>query len=163
MSNLGLERYLDQHGLRLYRTRVGDRYVLEGMREHGCNIGGEQSGHIVLSDYSTTGDGLIAAQQVLAVIVARSKRTSEVARVFQPLPQRTVSVRFQGTQPLEAPGVRSAIQAAEQRLGRHGRILVRKSGTEPVIRVMAEAEDTGLVDSVLSEVCTAIHAHAARG
>ncbi len=156
MSNLGLERFLQARGLRLHRTPVGDRYVLEGMLEHGCNIGGEQSGHIILSDHSTTGDGIIAALQVLAAIVPKQRRVSEVARVFEPLPQSLRSVRFRSGAPLENEHVKQALRSAEDQLGARGRLLVRKSGTEPVIRVMAEAEDAGLVKTVVDEVCEAI-------
>ena len=156
MSNLGLERFLDGRGLELHRTKVGDRYVLEGMAEHGCNIGGEQSGHIILSDHSTTGDGIVAALQVLAAIVPKGRPVSEVARVFEPLPQRLRSVRFQGRAPLEDGRVQQALRSAEARLGAAGRLLVRMSGTEPVIRVMAEGEDAGLVREVVDDVCGAI-------
>jgi len=166
MSNLGFERYLERLGLGLVRTPVGDRYVVEHMREAGYNVGGEQSGHIVLSDYSTTGDGLIAALQVLAVLVEGGRPLSEVARVFEPVPQQLSNFRYDprlsaGGGPLEHEAVRHAIRNAEQRLGRQGRLLIRKSGTEPVIRVMAEADDTALVESVIDEVMTALAAAAA--
>ena len=160
MSNLGLERYLGRLGLSLHRTAVGDRYVVECMREHGYNIGGEQSGHIVLSDYSTTGDGLIAALQVLAVIQQSGHRASEVCRVFDPVPQRLRNVRFTPQPgrptPLEEPLVRQAIADVESRLGSHGRVLIRKSGTEPLIRVMAEGDDSGLVAAVVEDIVAAI-------
>ncbi|MDO9711755.1 phosphoglucosamine mutase [Paracraurococcus lichenis] len=147
MSNIGLERYLQGMGLRLERTKVGDRYVAERMREVGCNLGGEQSGHLIMSDFTTTGDGLIGALQVLAVLVQEGRPASEVCRRFQPLPQHLVSVRFPAgaISPLSDTQVQEAIAAAEARLGTGGRVLVRASGTEPVIRVMAEAEDEALV------------------
>ena len=156
MSNLGLERFLRSLGLRLDRTQVGDRYVVEHMRAHGLNVGGEQSGHIILTDYATTGDGLIAALQVLGELVRSGKPASEVCRLFTPMPQLLRSVRVNGGQPLEADAVIAAIKAGEQRLGDKGRLLIRKSGTEPVIRVMAEAEDEGVVDTVVDEVAAAI-------
>ena len=156
MSNLGLERYLAAFGVRLVRAPVGDRYVLEAMREHGCNLGGEQSGHIILADYATTGDALISALQVLAVLVAAKRPASEVLRVFAPLPQIMKNVRINGTLPLELPAVKSAIAAAEMRLGRTGRLLVRRSGTEPLIRVMAEGEDERLVGGIVDDVAAAI-------
>jgi phosphoglucosamine mutase len=158
MSNLGLERFLSDTGLSLHRTRVGDRYVAERMRDAGCNVGGEQSGHMILTDFATTGDGLVAALQVLAVIVGRDRVASEVCRVFTPLPQRLKSVRFAGANPVETPAVARAIAAAEQRLNGIGRLLIRESGTEPVIRVMAEAEDEALVALAVDEVCAAIAA-----
>jgi phosphoglucosamine mutase len=154
MSNLGLERFLGGLGLSLARTPVGDRYVVERMRADGYNVGGEQSGHIILSDYATTGDGLIAALQVLAVLVQSQRRASEAGRLFQALPQRLVSVR--GGQPLDDAQVQAAIRAGEATLSATGRILVRKSGTEPVIRVMAEGEDERLVGRVVDDIATAI-------
>ncbi|HKM61054.1 MAG TPA: phosphoglucosamine mutase [Acidisphaera sp.] len=160
MSNLGLERFLSTAGLSLHRTKVGDRYVSERMRDVGCNIGGEQSGHMILTDFATTGDGLVAALQVLAVIVSRERDASEVCRMFTPLPQRLKSVRFAGPNPVETPAVARAIAAAEQRLNGTGRLLIRESGTEPVIRVMAEAEDEALVSLAVDEVCAAIAAAA---
>jgi phosphoglucosamine mutase len=156
MSNLGLERYLQKMSLRLVRASVGDRYVLEAMREHGCNLGGEQSGHIILADYATTGDGLIAALQVLAVLVTAQRPASEVLRVFTPMPQILKNVRVNGGAPLDAHDVKAAIAAAETRLGVAGRLLVRKSGTEPLIRVMAEGEDKTLVDGIVNDVAAAI-------
>ena len=159
MSNLGLERYLKGFGIGLLRAAVGDRYVLEAMRAQGCNLGGEQSGHIILTDYATTGDGLIAALQVLAVIAGAGKPASEVLRVFAPLPQILKNVRFaNGGRPLEAPAVKAAIAAAEQSLNGTGRVLVRKSGTEPLVRVMAEGEDAALVRRVVDDVAAAIAA-----
>jgi len=162
MSNLGLERYLGGLGLKLARTAVGDRYVVEHMREHGYNIGGEQSGHIILQDHSTTGDGLIAALQVLAALIEQGGPASQVGRVFTPLPQRMTSVRFPaGTDVMGLPVVTSAIAAAETRLDGSGRLLIRKSGTEPVIRVMAEGEDERLVESLVAELAATIAAAAA--
>ena len=160
MSNLGLERHLANRSMRLHRTRVGDRYVVEHMREHGMNIGGEQSGHIIFADYTTTGDGLIAALQVMAVIVGSQRRASEVCRVFDPVPQRLSNVRYNGGQPLEADSVKEVIADAEKRLGNQGRLLIRKSGTEPLIRVMAECEDEQLLAHVVDDVCTVIRAAA---
>jgi phosphoglucosamine mutase len=156
MSNLGLERYLSERGLQLHRTQVGDRYVVEHMRSHGFNVGGEQSGHIVFSDYTTTGDGLIAALQVLAVIASSDRRASEVCRVFKPMPQLLRNVRYNGKQPLDCDPVKAAIAEAEARLGKTGRLLIRKSGTEPLIRVMGESEDECLLGTVISEVCSVI-------
>jgi phosphoglucosamine mutase len=156
MSNLGLERYLESIGIGLARTQVGDRYVVEHMRRHGLNIGGEQSGHIILADHSTTGDGLIAALQVLSAIVRSDRRASEVCRIFTPLPQMLRSVRVNGGQPLESDAVQTAIRNCEKRLGTRGRLLIRKSGTEPVIRVMAEGDDEDMVGTVVDEVLRAI-------
>ncbi len=153
MSNLGLERFLAALGLTLHRTQVGDRYVAAEMRARGINVGGEQSGHMILSDFTTTGDGLVAALQVLAVIVAEGRAASEVCRVFRPLPQMLQSVRFAGISPLSEPAVREGIAEAEERLNGAGRLVIRQSGTEPVIRVMAEAEDDALVKSVVSALC----------
>lgn len=161
MSNLGLERFLLGQGIGLHRTWVGDRYVVEKMRALGCNLGGEQSGHIILSDYATTGDGLIAALQVLASIVETGKRASEVCRLFTPVPQLIYSVRFGNGDPLESPAVKRVIEDGEDRLGSEGRLVVRKSGTEPVIRVMAEGEDEELIAAVVDEICDAIRIAAA--
>ncbi len=158
MSNLGLERFLATNGLELVRTQVGDRYVLEAMRERGFNVGGEQSGHIILSDYSTTGDGLIAALQVLACLVEDGRPASELLHQFDPLPQLLKNVRFQGGDPREAEAVKTAIASAEQRLDGVGRLLIRKSGTEPLIRVMAEAEDEVMVAEVVDSICEAMKA-----
>lgn len=157
MSNFGLERYLQRRGLALYRTQVGDRYVVEHMLNRDANVGGEQSGHIILSDYTTTGDGLIAALQVLAVVVGSQRRASEVCRVFEAVPQRLRNVRFNGGQPLETDEVKTAVSAAERRLGNRGRLLIRKSGTEPVIRVMAECDDEVMLGSVVDDLCDVIH------
>lgn len=156
MSNLGLERYLQSLGLQLIRTKVGDRYVLEYMRAKGCNVGGEQSGHIILSDYATTGDGLIAGLQVLAALVESGKPLSEIGRIFTPYPQTLRNVRFNGGTPLEAADVVAAIKAGEQRLGDDGRVLIRPSGTEPVIRVMAEGMDPAIVTAVVDDIAGAI-------
>jgi phosphoglucosamine mutase len=158
MSNLGLERYLEGQGIGLVRARVGDRYVLEAMRAGGYNVGGEQSGHIILADYGTTGDGLVAALQVLAELVRAKRPASEVLNLFAPLPQLLKNVRFDGGAPLEAAAVRAAIAAGEARLGTAGRLLIRKSGTEPVIRVMAEGEDGALVAEVVESICAAVKA-----
>ncbi|HEX8466594.1 MAG TPA: phosphoglucosamine mutase [Allosphingosinicella sp.] len=158
MSNLGLERFLATNGLELVRTKVGDRYVLEAMRERGFNVGGEQSGHIILSDHSTTGDGLIAALQVLACLVEDGRPASEMLHQFDPLPQLLKNVRFEGGTPLESAGVISAIQSAEQRLQGVGRLVIRKSGTEPLIRVMAEGEDEAMVEEVVDSICEAVKA-----
>jgi phosphoglucosamine mutase len=156
MSNLGLEHCLTRQGLGLHRTAVGDRYVVEKMRSLGCNLGGEQSGHIILSDYATTGDGLIAALQVLAAIVQTGKHASEVCRIFEPVPQLLRNVRFGQGRPLETARVKRAIAAAEGRLGKEGRLVIRNSGTEPVIRVMAQGEDERLLTSVVDDICGAI-------
>jgi phosphoglucosamine mutase len=157
MSNLGLERHLSGLGLRLIRTPVGDRYVVERMREMGCNVGGEQSGHIILSDYTTTGDGLIAALQALAVIMQSGRPASEAGRPFQPLPQLLKNVRTQSVgAALATPAVQRAIRDAEARLGASGRLLIRKSGTEPVIRIMAEGEDATLIGHVVDSIADAL-------
>jgi phosphoglucosamine mutase len=160
MSNLGLERCLGTRGIGLHRTAVGDRYVVEKMRSLGCNLGGEQSGHIILSDYATTGDGLIAALQVMAAIVETGKRASEVCRVFEPIPQLLRNVGFSNGQPLESRRVRQAIAHSEARLGAAGRLVIRNSGTEPVIRVMAQGEDEDLLASVVDAICGEILAAA---
>jgi phosphoglucosamine mutase len=156
MSNLGLERHLEGLGLSLARTTVGDRYVLEHMREHGFNVGGEQSGHIILSDYSTTGDGLIAALQVLAVVQKEGRPVSEICRRFEPLPQILKNVKTAGGQPLKDAGVSAAIETIRASLGKGGRLVIRPSGTEPVIRVMAEGDDRDLVARVVDDVCAVI-------
>ena len=152
MSNLGLERHLAKIGLRLDRTQVGDRYVVEQMRKSGCNVGGEQSGHIILNDFVTTGDGLIAALQALAVIVEDGRPVSRVARRFEPLPQILKNVRFSSGRPLDDMTVQRAIQDGERRLGNAGRLLIRPSGTEPLIRVMAEGEDERLVGEIVDSI-----------
>ena len=156
MSNLGLERYMQGQGLSLARTKVGDRYVVEHMRAHGFNIGGEQSGHIVLSDYATTGDGLLAALQVLSEVVRQGKPVSEVCNLFVPLPQLLKNVRFAGGKPLEDVKVKDAIASAEKRLGNQGRLVIRPSGTEPLIRVMAEGDDATLVTDIVDGLCAVI-------
>jgi phosphoglucosamine mutase len=158
MSNLGLERFLATNGLELVRTQVGDRYVLEAMRERGFNIGGEQSGHIILSEYSTTGDGLVAALQILACLVESGRPASELLHQFDPLPQLLKNVRFAGGKPLESAGVKSAIESGERRLEGVGRLVIRKSGTEPLIRVMAEGEDEKMVEQVVDSICEAVKA-----
>ncbi|GJE77587.1 MULTISPECIES: phosphoglucosamine mutase [Methylorubrum] len=156
MSNLGLERYVNGLGLSLARTAVGDRYVLEYMREHGYNLGGEQSGHIIMSDYATTGDGLVAALQLLSVVKRQERPVSEVCHCFEPLPQILKNVRFRSGEPLRADSVVSAIAQAKDRLGASGRLVIRPSGTEPVIRVMAEGDDRALVNEVVDEVVDAV-------
>jgi phosphoglucosamine mutase len=156
MSNLGLERHLASVGLSLARTPVGDRYVLERMRADGFNVGGEQSGHIILSDFTTTGDGFVAALQVLAVVKRSNKPVSEVCHRFEPLPQVLKNVRYKNGKPLENAAVKSAIESAESRLGQNGRLLVRPSGTEPVIRVMGEGDDKALVEAVVNDVIGAL-------
>ena len=156
MSNLGLERHLNGLGIALERTAVGDRYVLERMRETGANLGGEQSGHVILSDFSTTGDGLVAALQIVSVIKRSGKPASEVCRRFTPLPQILRSVRFAHGRPLEDASVKTAIASAEHALAGAGRLVIRPSGTEPVIRVMAEAEDAELVGKLVDDVCAAV-------
>jgi phosphoglucosamine mutase len=156
MSNLGLERYLGGLGLTLERTAVGDRYVLECMREHGYNVGGEQSGHIILADHATTGDGLLAALQLLDVVVRSEKRVSEICHKFEPLPQILKNVRYSAGKPLENGLVLAAIQDARNRLGNGGRLVIRPSGTEPVIRVMAEGDDRDLIETVVDDVIDAV-------
>ena len=161
MSNLGLERYLKDIGLSLARTPVGDRYVTEHMRKHGYNVGGEQSGHIVLSDFTTTGDGLVSALQVLACVVSTGKPVSEVCHRFEPLPQVLKNVRYQSGKPLEDSRVVKAIESAKVKLGDRGRLVIRPSGTEPVIRVMAEGDDEGMVSSVVGDIVDAVRSAAA--
>jgi len=161
MSNLGLERFLKARDLTLERTAVGDRAVLVRMRERDFNLGGEQSGHIILSDFSTTGDGLLAALQVLAVLKEADRPMSALARQFDPVPQKLENVRFSGGRPLENAEVIGAIANAEQRLNGAGRLLVRASGTEPLIRVMAEGDDEKLVNQVVKEIVGAVRKAAA--
>ncbi|MAN72560.1 MAG: phosphoglucosamine mutase [Henriciella sp.] len=158
MSNLGLEKYLKSIDLQLERTKVGDRYVVEKMREGGFNLGGEQSGHIVVSDHVTTGDGMIAALQALAVMVETGKPLSELANVFETVPQKLINVRYNSSAPLENDDVKAAINAVETRLGSTGRLVIRKSGTEPLIRVMAEAEDADMMEEAVNEVADAVRA-----
>jgi len=160
MSNLGLERFLQARGLTLHRTKVGDRYVAARMRELGMNLGGEQSGHVILSDFATTGDGLLAALQVLAVIVQQNRSAREVCRMFTPLPQLLKNVRFTGPSPLRNSSLKHAIAEAESALNGTGRLLIRESGTEPLIRVMAEGEDEALIGRMVDELCAAIAAAA---
>jgi phosphoglucosamine mutase len=161
MSNLGLERHLTSLGLTLARTPVGDRYVLEHMREHGFNVGGEQSGHIILSDYTTTGDGLVAALQVLAVVKRQNKPVSEVCHKFEPLPQVLKNVRYKKGKPLEDANVKTAISGANAKLNGNGRLVIRPSGTEPVIRVMGEGDDQVLVEEIVDEIVEALNQAAA--
>ncbi len=161
MSNLGLERFLHGKGLTLERTAVGDRYVLERMRSGGFNVGGEQSGHMILSDYGTTGDGLVAALQVLAELVRTGKAASEVLHQFEPVPQLLKNVRFSGGKPLDADSVKRVIADAEAELNGSGRLVIRPSGTEPVIRVMAEGDDAAQVEAVVDRICDAVKEAAA--
>ena len=158
MSNLGLERYLEGRGLTLERTSVGDRYVLERMRSGGFNVGGEQSGHMILSDYGTTGDGLVASLQVLAELVRSGKPASELLHLFDPVPQLLKNVRYSGGKPLEAESVKSVIADAEIELNGTGRLVIRASGTEPLIRVMAEGDDAAQVVRVVDRICDAVQA-----
>jgi phosphoglucosamine mutase len=161
MSNLGLERFLRSKGLDLVRTAVGDRHVLEKMREGGYNVGGEQSGHMILTDHATTGDGTIAALQVLAALVSSGKPASQTLHLFDPVPQLLKNVRFAGGKPLEAESVQAAIAQAEERLAGHGRLVISPSGTEPVIRVMAEGDDAQEVEQVVDAICDAVRKAAA--
>jgi len=156
MSNLGLERVLTGKGLSLARTAVGDRYVVQCMRENGFNLGGEQSGHIVLSDHGTTGDGLLAALQILNIIKEQGRPASEVLDIFKPLPQRLKNVRFEGAPPMQNETVQNAIAKAQGRFKGEGRVLVRESGTEPLIRVMAEGDNPDMVDEVVNDLCAVI-------
>lgn len=156
MSNFGLERYLQSENLKLIRTQVGDRHVVEAMRAGGYNVGGEQSGHVVLLDHATTGDGLIAALQVLASCVRAQKPASEICHLFEPAPQILINVRYEGASPLELESVQKAQQDAEARLGNQGRLVLRKSGTEPLIRVMTQGDDDQLVTSVAEDLAEAI-------
>jgi len=161
MSNLGLERKLHEARLKLLRTSVGDRYVLEEMRKSGCNVGGEQSGHIILTDHATTGDGLVAGLQVLASLVEAKAPASTLLRQFEPLPQLLKNVRFNGgAEPLETDSVRKRIAAAEAELEGKGRLVIRKSGTEPLIRVMAEGDDAAMVERLVDDICEAVQAAA---
>jgi phosphoglucosamine mutase len=156
MSNLGLERKLEAEGLRLERTKVGDRYVLEAMRDLGCNVGGEQSGHIILTDHATTGDGLVAGLQILAALVGQGRPASELLHQFDPVPQLLKNVRFSGGAPLENETVKRCIADAEAELNGKGRLVIRKSGTEPLIRVMAEGDDEGQVHAIVDRICEAV-------
>ncbi|MFP1630938.1 phosphoglucosamine mutase [Zhengella sp. ZM62] len=156
MSNLGMERFLADKGLELHRTKVGDRYVVEHMRAHGFNVGGEQSGHVVLSDFTTTGDGLVCALQVLACIKRAERPASEVCSKFEPVPQVLKNVRYGSAKPLENALVQKAIDAGREKLGKSGRLVIRPSGTEPLIRVMAEGDNRTLVESVVDEIAGVI-------
>jgi phosphoglucosamine mutase len=158
MSNLGLERFIEGQGLELLRTPVGDRHVVERMRKEGHNLGGEQSGHIVMTDYTTTGDGLVTALQILSIVVTSGKRVSEVCKRFEPVPQLLKNVATKGGRPLEDAGVQTVIKDNRARLGNQGRLLIRASGTEPVIRVMAEGDDETLVSSVVGNIADALEA-----
>ena len=160
MSNLGLERKLADAGLGLKRTKVGDRYVLEEMRASGCNVGGEQSGHIILTDHSTTGDGLVAGLQVLAALVELDRPASEVLNQFDPVPQLLKNVRFNGGAPLDDASVKERIASAEAELEGKGRLVIRKSGTEPLIRVMAEGDDPKQVERLVDDICAAVQSAA---
>jgi phosphoglucosamine mutase len=157
MSNFGLERHLNGFGIKVHRVQVGDRYVLEQMREQGINLGGEPSGHIILSDYTTTGDGFVAALQVLAVVKKVGEPVSAVCHRFDALPQVTKNVRYRDGKPHEDAGVRSAIASGDERLNGHGRLIVRPSGTEPVIRVTGEGEDLTLVEEVVDGIVDALN------
>ncbi|MFA4994396.1 MAG: phosphoglucosamine mutase [Bdellovibrionales bacterium] len=159
MSNLGLERHLEKNNIKMLRAPVGDRYVVEAMREKGCNVGGEQSGHIIFSDYGATGDGLIAALQILSVIGERGKKASEVCSIFKLVPQVLTNVRADG-EVLKHPAVLAAIDAAEKKLGKTGRLVIRKSGTEPLVRVMAEGDNADLVQKIVAEICEVVKKHA---
>lgn len=161
MSNLGFERYLEGLGLKLARTPVGDRYVVEYMRQHGYNVGGEQSGHIVLSDFATTGDGLVTALQILSVVVESGKPVSEICKRFTPLPQVLQNVRYEQGQPLDDKSVRQVIDECKDKLGKTGRLVIRPSGTEPVIRVMAEGDDEKLVGTIVKDIVTVLRSVAA--
>ena len=156
MSNLGLERYLQTIGLELVRAKVGDRYVLEAMRAGGYNLGGEQSGHMILLDHATTGDGCIAALQVLGALVGSGKRASELLHLFTPVPQLLKNVRYSGGAPLEDKHVQQVIADAENELAGKGRLVIRKSGTEPLVRVMAEGDDAAQVEAVVTRICSAV-------
>jgi phosphoglucosamine mutase len=158
MSNLGLERRLWEAGIGLIRTRVGDRYVLEEMRARGCNVGGEQSGHIILTDHATTGDGLVAGLQILAAMVEAGRPASELLNQFDPVPQLLKNVRFNGGAPLETKAVKARIAMAEAELEGRGRLVIRKSGTEALIRVMAEGDDPSMVERLVDDICEAVAA-----
>jgi phosphoglucosamine mutase len=159
MSNLGLERELAEHGITLRRTAVGDRYVVEEMRKGDFNLGGEQSGHIVMTDFATTGDGLMAGLQVLALLKESGEQASRLLRQFEPVPQVMENVRLSpGQTPLDSPAVQERIRKAEEALSGNGRLLIRKSGTEPLIRVMGESHDEGLLRNVIREVAEAVAA-----
>ena len=156
MSNLGLERFFEKENIAFKRSNVGDKHVVEEMKNSDFNIGGEQSGHIILKDFGTTGDGLMAALQVLFVVLESGKKSSEVCHVFDPLPQLLKNVRYAGDTPLNKDDVKSAIKRSEEKLNGAGRLLVRASGTEPLIRVMAEGDDDKLVEQVVNDLCDVI-------
>ena len=158
MSNLGLERRLAEEKIGLVRTKVGDRYVLEEMRSRGCNLGGEQSGHIILTDHATTGDGLVAGLQILACMVDSGGQASELLNQFEPVPQLLKNVRYEIGEPLDDEAVIKRIAAAEARLKGRGRLVIRKSGTEPLIRVMAEGDDLAEVETIVDDICAAVAA-----
>jgi phosphoglucosamine mutase len=163
MSNLGLEKHMKSLGLDLVRTNVGDRYVVAAMNKLGCNIGGEQSGHIVLSDFNTTGDGLVVALQVLAVLVEKGRPASDLFKLFEPYPQLLKNVRYdEATNPLEENHVKQAIADGESSLNGNGRVVIRKSGTEPLIRVMVEGDDDALINTVASDIVASVEATAGR-
>jgi len=156
MANMGLGKFLEGEGLTLERTKVGDRYVVEAMRAKGMNVGGEPSGHVILSDHGTTGDGLVTALQVLSVVVAQGRKVSEICHKFDPFPQLLSNVRYNGGDPLGHDSVKAAIKTGEENLGKKGRLVIRKSGTEPLIRVMAEGEDGDMVKAVVGDICAAV-------
>jgi len=156
MSNIGLGKFLNDFGLKMVRTKVGDRYVVEHMVQNGYNVGGEQSGHIILNDYNTTGDGLVAALEILSVIVQSGIPASEACRVFEPVPQILKNIPFTGLSPINDTLIKTAIKSGEQKLGKTGRLLIRQSGTESIIRVMAEGEDEKLISEVVDEICVAV-------
>ena len=156
MSNLGLEKFFEGRGIKMLRTQVGDRYVVEAMRAGGYTLGGEQSGHVVMSDYGTTGDGLLAALQIMALLKKKNNKASEALHLFTPLPQILRNIKFTHGKPLEDSNVQDAIKAAERRLSNEGRLLVRASGTEPLIRVMAEGVDSGAVENIVGDLCAVI-------
>ena len=156
MSNIGLGKFLNDFGLKMVRTKVGDRYVVEHMVQNGYNVGGEQSGHIILNDYNTTGDGLVAALEILSVIVQSGSPASEACRVFEPVPQILKNMPFTGLSPINDTLIKNAIKSGEQKLGKTGRLLIRQSGTEPIIRVMAEGEDEKLISEVVDDICVAV-------
>ena len=157
MANMGLERYLGDLGIELIRTPVGDRYVVEKMREHGCNLGGEQSGHILATDFATTGDGLIAGLQICSALADSQVRASEFLNVFKPIPQKTINVTFDvNVDPLKSDTIVKEIDKVQKEISKNGRLLVRKSGTEPVLRIMGESEDKILLDKLLNQVATVI-------
>ncbi|MEO7411246.1 MAG: phosphoglucosamine mutase, partial [Sphingomicrobium sp.] len=156
MSNLGLERRLAKEKIALVRTQVGDRYVLEEMRRSGCNVGGEQSGHIILTDHATTGDGLVAGLQILAAMVESGRKASDLLDQFEAVPQLLKNVRYEKGEPLDDAKVIKRIAAAEKQLEGKGRLVIRKSGTEPLIRVMAEGDNMGEVERIVDDICAAV-------